>query len=72
MRFGIFSIFTPTAEQVMAFQPSEILQNRLRDPLQGNRNGTLTAEERAKLEEFCRITHFLSMLKIRARKHIKQ
>lgn len=57
----------PTPQQIIAFAPSEAVQDRARYLLDGNRGGTLTAAERAELDEFARINHFVSMLKIRAR-----
>lgn len=65
-----FLASTPTPEQIVAFQPSEILQLRLRDLLDRNRNGLLQAEESAELDEFSRMNHLMSMLKIRARKRL--
>jgi len=38
--------------------------------LDRNSSSTLTVEEQEELEEFSRINHFMSMLKIRARKSI--
>jgi len=61
---------TPTPQQIVAFAPSEALQVRARYLLDGNRAGLLTAEERAELDEFARMNHFMSMLKIRAREKL--
>lgn len=58
---------TPTPQQIVAFAPSEALQARAHYLLDGNRAGSLTVEERAELDEFARMNHFMSMLKIRAR-----
>ena len=65
-----FLASTPTPEQIIAFQPSPTLQERTRYLLEQNRNGTLTAEEHNELDEFGRMNHFMSMLKIRARKKL--
>jgi hypothetical protein len=54
--------FTP----MVAVTPSAQVQERKRDLLDGNRNGTLTAKERAELDEFSRISHVMRMLKARA------
>jgi hypothetical protein len=62
-----FLASSPTTEQIIAFYPSETLQERLRYLLDTNRNSALTAEERTELDEFSRLNHFMSMLKIRAR-----
>lgn len=65
-----FLASTPAPEQIIAFEPSEGLQERVRYLLDVNRNGVLSAEENAELDEFARINHFMSMLKIRARKKL--
>jgi hypothetical protein len=62
-----FLVSAPTPEQIIAFGPSDALQARVRYLLDANRNATLTAEERAELDEFARLNHFMSMLKARAR-----
>lgn len=62
-----FLASTPTPQQVIAFTPSDALQNRASYLLEVNRAGTLTSEERAELDEFGRLNHFMSMLKARAR-----
>lgn len=61
---------TPTPEQIIEFRPSDALQQRAHDLLEKNREEGLSAEEQAELEEFSRMNHFMSMLKIRARKRI--
>ncbi len=63
-----FVVSTPTLEQIIEFRPSDELQGRLRDLLDRNRSDMLSTEEQAELDEFSRINHFMSMLKIRARK----
>jgi len=65
-----FLVSTPTPEQIIAFGPSEALQERVSDLLDRNHNGLLAAEENHELEEISRMNHFMSMLKIRARKKL--
>ena len=65
-----FLASTPTPEQIVEFHPSERLQLRLSELLDRNRNGNLKANESAELDEFSRMNHLMSMLKIRARKRI--
>jgi hypothetical protein len=62
-----FLASTPTPEAILAFKPSDRLEQRLSDLLEQNRQETLTAEERGELDEFLRMNHFMNMLKIRAR-----
>lgn len=57
----------PTAEEIVAFSPSEALQQRARYLLERNREGLLTPQERQELDDFARLNHFVSMLKARAR-----
>ncbi len=65
-----FLASTPTPEQIIVFQPSDSLQERLRYLLDQNRGVGLSREEQAELDEFSRMNHFMSMLKIRARKKL--
>ncbi len=65
-----FLASTPTPQQIVDFAPSESLQDRARELLDANREGTLTAEQRAELDEFGRLNHFMSMLKARARERL--
>lgn len=65
-----FLASTPTPEQIIAFAPSPALQERARYLLEQNRSAVLTPEEHAELDEFARMNHFMSMLKIRARRKL--
>jgi hypothetical protein len=64
-----FLTSTPTPEQIIAFRPSEATQERVRYLLDQNRSGILTPEERAELDEFSQVEHFMRMLKAKA--HLK-
>ena len=63
---------TPTPEQIIAYQPSDSLRERASELLERNRDGVLTAEEQAELDEFAQINHFMSMLRARARKRLAE
>ena len=65
-----FLASSPTAEQIIAFQPSETLQERAHYLLEQNRNDALSAEERLELDEFTRMNHFMNMLRIKARQKL--
>jgi hypothetical protein len=65
-----FLLSSPTPEQVIAFRASSTTQERARQLLESNRSGALTAEQEAELNEFERINHFVSMLKIYARQRL--
>jgi hypothetical protein len=62
-----FIASSPSAEQIIAFEPSDILTRRLHNLLDQNSEGHITSEEREELDEFQRMNHFLKMLKIKAR-----
>ena len=65
-----FLASTPTPEAILAFKPSERLEQRLGELLEQNRQETLAAEERGELDEFLRMNHFMNMLKIRTRQKL--
>jgi hypothetical protein len=67
-----FLASTPTPEDIIAFKPSDRLEQRLSDLLKRNRQDALTAEGRAELDEFLRMNHFMNMLKIRAREKLAE
>jgi len=62
-----FLASTPTLEAIIAFKPSEALDNRLHELLDKNSIGDITLEERAELEQFLNMNHFLKMLKLKVR-----
>jgi hypothetical protein len=62
-----FLTSTPTLEQIAAYKPSDALNQRLHYLLEQNSHDALSAEERAELQEFLRMDHFLTMLKGKAR-----
>jgi hypothetical protein len=62
-----FLASAPTSEKIIAFKPSDTLEQRLHHLLEQNQRDELAAEERAELDEFLRMNHFMNMLKIRAR-----
>lgn len=65
-----FIASAPTPEQIIAYRPSDALEQRLHDLLERNRQDLLTAEERVELDEFLRMNHFMNMVKIRARQKL--
>jgi len=66
-----FLTSTPTPEQIIAFRPSQATQARINGLLEANRDGQLTKEERAELDEFEQIEHLMRQLKIRAQARLK-
>jgi hypothetical protein len=57
----------PTAEELIAYRPSQALDQRLHELLDLNANDVLNAEERLELEEFSKMDHFLTLLQLKAR-----
>jgi hypothetical protein len=67
-----FLASTPTPEQIIAFKPSDQLEQRLTYLLTQRGREALTAEEQRELDEFLRMNHFMNMLKIRARQKLTE
>jgi hypothetical protein len=57
----------PTLEEIVVYQLPEFLEGRALELLERNRNGDLSPEETAELEEFSRMGHFMNRVKLRAR-----
>jgi hypothetical protein len=53
----------PTADQLLTFKISESAQERLEELLRKNREEELTAEERADLNTYLRLSEYLTKLK---------
>ena len=62
-----FLATAPSVEDILAFQPSEILKQRSHYLMEQNRHEKLTDDERAELDDFINMNHFVNMLKIRTR-----
>lgn len=60
----------PDSAAIIAFQPSEMLKQRLSYLLERNRQDMLSVEERSELDEFTRMNHFMNMLRVRARQKL--
>lgn len=56
----------PSADQLLAFKISDLAQDRLEDLLYKNSEDDLTAEERAELSTYLRLSEYLTKLKARA------
>lgn len=63
-----FLMSQPSLSQIADFRASGAAQDRVSYLLEANRSRTLTDAERAELELASQIEHFMSMLKIKARK----
>ena len=67
-----FLLSAPTPEQVIALHPSESAQERLRYLLDSNRNESLNDNERAELNAYLQLEHFVRQLKLRAHEKMRQ
>jgi hypothetical protein len=57
----------PSLEELAAYRLPDDLQERAHQLLEKNRAGTLSAEERAEMEDFRQIDHLLVLIKAKAR-----
>ena len=64
--FVDFIMSSPTLEQLTEFRLSETTQQRISELLEINRESRLTAEQEAELDEYLRLEHLMSKLKLRA------
>jgi hypothetical protein len=60
-----------TARHILQLGFSEAEQRRMKELAARNRAGTLTPEEEASLDNFCRVGSMLSILQSRARRVLK-
>lgn len=65
-----FLATAPTLEQIIAFSPSEALQQYSHYIFEKNRTETLSSEEQEELQELLKMNHFVNMLKIKARQKL--
>lgn len=61
----------PGPEAIVEYRPSQALVTRMQDLLERNRTAGLTADEQAEMDEFLRMEHFMTMLKLKARLILK-
>ena len=57
----------PTPQEIIAFRPSEGLQNRALELLELNRQNRLSGAEREEMDTYMRMDHFLTILKAKTR-----
>ncbi|MGD1070630.1 MAG: hypothetical protein ABSB15_10865 [Bryobacteraceae bacterium] len=66
-----FIVSRTTPEAMLQFRPSEVAQHRLAELIEGQDNGTLSAEETSELDDFVQIEHLLIMAKAQARRRMQ-
>jgi hypothetical protein len=62
-----FLASTPTPEAIIAFRLPDPFQERAHMLLDKNREGSITPDERAELDEFLQIEHLMTLLKAKVR-----
>jgi len=58
-----------TPETLVAFRPSEPVQQRVAELIQLSRQGSLSDEDQSELEDYLQLEHIMIMAKARARQH---
>ncbi len=66
-----FMASSPTPKQILEFKVSAPLQERVDDLLDKNHEAGLTPPERAEMETYLQISHFMTMLKARAHQALR-
>ena len=61
-----FFASAPSQSEIASYRYSEPLDERLHELLQHSSDGVLTSDERSELDEFLRINHLVSMIKLKA------
>src|SRR5580700_8222982 len=58
-----------TPEAVVAFRPSDSVQQRVAELVERSENGSISSEEQSELEDYLQLEHIMIMAKARARQH---
>jgi len=58
-----------TPEAVVAFRPSESVQQRIAQLVERSKDGSMSSEEQSELQDYLQLEHILIMAKARARQH---
>ena len=66
-----FLVRAPGPEAIIEYRPSDKLTVRLQELLARNRSDSLTPDEQVEMDEFLRMEHFMTMLKLKARLIVK-
>jgi hypothetical protein len=62
-----FLASAPTAETIIAYKPSPVLDQRLHELLDKNSQDQISPKERTELNEFLQMNHLLTVLQAKAR-----
>ena len=58
-----------TPEAVVAFHPSDGVQQRVAELVERSKDGGISAEDQSELEDYLQLEHIMIMAKARARQH---
>ncbi|MGO4884353.1 MAG: hypothetical protein ACLP59_26560 [Bryobacteraceae bacterium] len=58
-----------TPEAVVAFRPSDGVEQRVAQLIERSHDGSLSGEEQSELEDYLQLEHIMIMAKARARQH---
>jgi hypothetical protein len=61
----------PQSSEIIAFQPSPEAVQRVRDLLQRNKEGKLSPEEDAEMDDIAELDHLVTQVKAQARLHLR-
>ncbi len=67
-----FLASAPALEEIAAYRLPDELQERAHKLLEKNREGTLSTDEQAEMEEFRQLDHLLTLVKAKARLKLKR
>jgi hypothetical protein len=58
-----------TPEAVVAFRPSDSVQQRVAELVERSTDGSISSDEQSELEDYLQLEHIMIMAKARARQH---
>ena len=58
-----------TPETVVAFHPSDTVQQRVAELIERSKDASISAEDQSELEDYLQLEHIMIMAKARARQH---
>ncbi len=58
-----------TPEGIVAFRPSESVQQRVAQLVERSQDGSISAEDQSELDDYLQLEHIMIMAKARARQH---
>ena len=61
-----------TPEAVVAFLPSDSVQQRVAELVERSKDGRISSEEQSELEDYLQLEHIMIMAKARARQHTQR